>query len=128
MLEIWRQAAAGDGSVGFSILADRWRGQLVDTGGASAELARYEAELNRHISQDMAVLCLYDLSRFSPEAVINAVMTHPVVVVGDRVVDNPSAMATRRRCTTRQGQRRDRGRPTPQDISDLVNSGHRPTS
>ena len=35
------------------------------------------------------MLCLYDLSRFSPEAVINAVVTHPVVLVGDRIVDNP---------------------------------------
>ena len=54
-----------------------------------AELVRYEAELNRQIGEDMAVLCLYDLSRFSAEAVADAVMTHPVVLVGDRVVANP---------------------------------------
>ena len=90
MLAIWRQAAAGDDATSGS--------RFLRIGGevswwapvaSPAELARYEAELNRHIGEDMAVLCLYDLSRFSAEAVVNAVMTHPVVLVGDRVVANP---------------------------------------
>ena len=124
MLELWQRAAAGD-----DVTSDS---RFLRIGGevswwtpvaSPAELARYEAELNRHISQDMAVLCLYDLSRFSPEAVINAVMTHPVVLVGDRVVNNPWYLPPDDVPRVDDDTTASWTRPTPQDISDLVNGG-----
>ena len=130
MLTIWQQAAASETNASS-------RSRFLRIGGevswwtpvaSTTELARYEAELDRHIGEDMAVLCLYDLSRFSPDAVINAVMTHRVVLVGDRVVDNPWYVPPDHLPTIDDHSTPDPPRPTVRDISDLVTSGHRSTS
>jgi hypothetical protein len=116
MLGMWRQAVAGsDATSGSEFL--RVGGEVSWWGSSTSpgQLARYEAELNRHIAKDMAVLCLYDLSRFSAEAVVDAVMTHPVLLVGERVVDNPWYVHP-------DDDRRPH-RPTVDDISDLVTNG-----
>ena len=88
-----------------------------------AELARYEAELNRHISQDMAVLCLYDLSRFSPEAVHQCGDDPPRRGRWQSGRQQPVVPGARRGSTQSTMTTASRTRPTPQDISDLVNSG-----
>jgi hypothetical protein len=124
MLAIWRRAAAGDDATSDS--------RFLRIGGevswwapvaSPAELVRYEAELNRKIGEDMAVLCLYDLSRFSAEAVADAVMTHPVVLVGDRVVANPWYVPPDDFLAVDDHDTWCLLRPTVQDISDLVTSG-----
>jgi MEDS: MEthanogen/methylotroph, DcmR Sensory domain len=109
MLTIWRQAAAGDDATPSRFLRIGGEVSWWAPVASPAELARYEAELNRHIGDDMAVLCLYDLSRFSPEAVIEAVMTHPVVHVGD--VDDSSRAALR-------------AQPRPRALRSRLNSHH----
>ena len=87
-----------------------------------SSIAAYESELNRHIGDDKAVLCVYDLSRFSADAVIDAVMTHPMVLVGDRLVDNPWYLSPDEYRARRDSIHRD-PRPSLEDISDLVTGG-----
>jgi hypothetical protein len=125
MLAIWRAAAAGDDNASATSRFLRIGGEVSWWApvASPAELARYEAELNRHIGEDTAVLCLYDLSRFSAEVVANAVMTHPVVLVGDRVVVNPWYVAPDDLAAVEDGDKPNPPRPTVRDISDLVTGG-----
>jgi hypothetical protein len=120
MLSLWRRAVAHAGSTS--------RSGFVRVGGevswwtpntTPAELARYEAELNRCVTKDMAVLCLYDLSRFSSDEIIDAVVAHPVVLVGDRVIENPWYLPPDEyRVGGDPGRQRDR--PTMDDIDGLI--------
>jgi hypothetical protein len=121
MLAMWQQATAGDDAASGN--------RFLRVGGevswwtpttSPAQLGRYESELNRHINDEMAVLCLYDLSRFECEAIINAVVTHPVVVVGDRIVDNPWYVAPHSYLALDEHDDGPR-RPTMQDIDDMIN-------
>lgn len=52
-------------------------------------LLRYEANVNREFRQWPAVLmCLYDMSKLEPAVVTDLVSTHPLIVLGDRVIEN----------------------------------------
>ena len=125
MLTIWQQAAASENNTSSSSRFLRIGGEVSwwTPIASPTELARYEAALDRHIGDDMAVLCLYDLSRFAPDAVINAVMTHRVVLVGDRAVDNPWYVPPDHLAAIDDHRTPDPPRPTVRDISDLVTSG-----
>jgi hypothetical protein len=53
-------------------------------------LISYEAKLNRIIPErDDTVICAYDLSRFGAPTVMNALRTHPVVIIGGLMHENP---------------------------------------
>lgn len=53
-------------------------------------LISYEAEINRIMSGFPQInLCLYDLSRCSGEVVLDVLKTHPKVMLGGMVIDNP---------------------------------------
>jgi hypothetical protein len=53
-------------------------------------LIQYEAKLNRIIGErDDTVICAYDLSRFGAATVMNALRTHPVVIIGGLMHQNP---------------------------------------
>ena len=55
-----------------------------------AEFFRYEARLNEVIpTYPQVILCLYDLERFGAEVLMDALRTHPMVVVDGMVHDNP---------------------------------------
>jgi hypothetical protein len=50
---------------------------------------RYEANVNREFRQWPAVLmCLYDVTGLQPGVITDLVSTHPLIVLGDRVVEN----------------------------------------
>jgi hypothetical protein len=54
------------------------------------ELVRYEAELNRFASlYPQVILCLYDLERFGGGIVVDMLKTHPRVLLGGMVLENP---------------------------------------
>ena len=124
MLSVLQQAAAGNqvapsGSEFLRIGGEAsWWAPLA----SPSSIAAYESELNRHIGDDKAVLCVYDLSRFSADAVIDAVMTHPTVLVGDRVVDNPWYLSPDEYRARHHGIHHG-PRPSIEDISDLVTGG-----
>ncbi|HEV7829467.1 MAG TPA: MEDS domain-containing protein [Pseudonocardiaceae bacterium] len=55
------------------------------------ELVGYESELNRFLPRyPQVILCLYDLERFSGEIIIDLLKTHPRVLLGSMVLDNPN--------------------------------------
>jgi hypothetical protein len=54
------------------------------------ELVGYEAELNYFLPRyPQVVLCLYDLERFDGEILVDILKTHPLVLVGGMVLENP---------------------------------------
>jgi MEDS: MEthanogen/methylotroph, DcmR Sensory domain len=54
------------------------------------DLVGYESELNRIMSDFPQVnLCLYDLTRCSGELIMDVLKTHPKVLLGGMVIDNP---------------------------------------
>jgi hypothetical protein len=54
------------------------------------ELMMLESEMNRYLPlYPQVVVCLYDMDRFGAGALINLVMTHPRVLVGATLIENP---------------------------------------
>ena len=82
--------ARGSGFAGFRIVGEMsWA--LGDPASLTA-LAEFEARLNLNQvwSRHACVgLCQFDRQRFSPEALREMLMVHPLVIVGDRVCRNP---------------------------------------
>jgi hypothetical protein len=62
---------------------------LVDKQGVE-DLLEYETRVNYVIPKhDNIVICAYDLSKFSASVAIDAMRTHPVVIVGGLLHENP---------------------------------------
>jgi hypothetical protein len=54
------------------------------------DLLEYETRLNSVIPKyDDAVICTYDLSKFGASVVMDALRTHPVVIIGGLLQENP---------------------------------------
>ena len=54
------------------------------------DLIGYESELNRIMSDFPQVnMCLYDLTRCSGELIMDVLKTHPKVLLGGMIIDNP---------------------------------------
>ena len=57
---------------------------------APDSLIEYEAKLNNYVrNHDVRVLCQYNQNRFSPELILDIIRTHPVVVYGGIICQNP---------------------------------------
>jgi signal transduction histidine kinase len=94
---LWKieQYASGSrkaGHAGFRIVGEMsWA-----LGGDVKALAEFEARLNlnrvweRHAC---AGLCQFDMRRFTPEALREMIIVHPLVVMGDRICRNPYYVA-----------------------------------
>jgi hypothetical protein len=52
-------------------------------------LVRYESALTGYIPERLAVMCLYDVERVERATLINAVRTHPRLLAGSVVIENP---------------------------------------
>jgi hypothetical protein len=62
---------------------------LADKPGVD-DLIEYEARVNEVLSKHPArVICAYDLSKFSLGVVMGALRTHPMVIVGGVLQENP---------------------------------------
>ena len=92
MLKFWeakaRQGPCGDGAGFARNVGDMsWAHRDERCVG---DLIGYESELNRIMSDFPQVnLCLYDLSRCSGELIMDVLKTHPKVLLGGMVIDNP---------------------------------------
>ena len=54
------------------------------------ELLMLESEMNRYLPlYPQVIMCLYDIDRFGSGALVNLVMTHPRMLVGGMVIENP---------------------------------------
>jgi hypothetical protein len=92
MLDFWaEEAAATRSSSNFSLT--RATGEMpsvLDQPAGRAEFFRYEARLNDVIPNNpQVILCLYDLERFGAEVLMDALRTHPMVIVDGMVHGNP---------------------------------------
>jgi hypothetical protein len=62
---------------------------LVDLPGVE-DLIEFETRVNYVVPKyDDAVICAYDLSKFSASVVMDALRTHPVVIIGGLLQENP---------------------------------------
>ncbi|MBO2448620.1 MEDS domain-containing protein [Actinomadura barringtoniae] len=90
MLAQWDETMAeaqdphGEGFIRLGGEASWWLPQA--TGGS---IVGYEIELTRRIPERIGVLCLYDLTRFGGRTLVNAIATHPLVLVGAEIIENP---------------------------------------
>lgn len=54
------------------------------------DIVEYEARLNQELPKDHdPVICTYDLSRFDASVVIDIMRTHPMVIIGGILQENP---------------------------------------
>jgi hypothetical protein len=70
--------------------ASRRRGELVAASDQPGTALRYESEMNRTIPAELAVLCLYDLNRFSAGVLVDVVQTHPRALINEMIIEYPS--------------------------------------
>jgi hypothetical protein len=92
MLEFWNAsvgAALGEGGYTFSRAVGEMTWALRDPLGVE-ELVGYESELNRFMPKyPQLILCLYDLKRFGGGIVVDMLKTHPKLLLGGMLLDNP---------------------------------------
>ena len=92
MIQFWDEAVGGalrDPGFSFARSVGEMTWAMRDMPGV-AELVGYESELNRFLPQyPQVILCLYDLERFSGELIVDILKTHPKVLMGGAVVENP---------------------------------------
>lgn len=54
------------------------------------ELMEYESKVNDLLTEhDCTLMCVYDINKFSGRAVMDVLATHPTVLMGDRIYENP---------------------------------------
>jgi hypothetical protein len=59
-------------------------------GGSVDDLLEYETRINEVIHKyDQPAICAYDLSRFRASVVVDIMRTHPVVIIGGVMQENP---------------------------------------
>jgi hypothetical protein len=91
MLEAFEQLASGNATGGFPL------SRIVCHMDWAAEepshldtLVEFESRVNevwrRH---DDAVICVYDLARFGGQVVIDMLRTHPMIIIGGILQENP---------------------------------------
>jgi hypothetical protein len=88
LVEEIAKAAAGRGSRTTRLWANReW---AVEDFPGVHDIVEYESRLNRMLGNyDLATVCVYDLNRFSALVVVNILRTHPQVIVGGILQENP---------------------------------------
>jgi hypothetical protein len=91
MLEFWNQSVGGAVAGGFSFAraVGEMTWALKQMPGVE-ELVGYESQLNRFLPRyPQVILCLYELDQFSGEVLVDVLKTHPKVLLGGMVLDNP---------------------------------------
>jgi MEDS: MEthanogen/methylotroph, DcmR Sensory domain len=92
MVEFWEQnvqSALDGGEYRFFRAAGEMTWALRDMPGLD-QLAIFESEVNRFMPRYPQVyLCVYDIERFSGEQLLDMLKTHPKVLLGAMVFDNP---------------------------------------
>ncbi|MGZ4803077.1 MAG: MEDS domain-containing protein [Acidimicrobiia bacterium] len=91
MLGFLRETVAGAIADGYGFVRVAGEASWLLGGPPSAdEFLDYESELNRFAPQfPQAVLCLYDLERFGGGIIVELLKTHPKLLLGGLVLENP---------------------------------------
>jgi len=91
MLKFWEDSVSGALAAGFPFarVVGEMTWALSNLPGVD-ELVSYEAKLNRLLPRfPQVVLCLYELDRFDGEVLVDVLKTHPKVLLGGMLLDNP---------------------------------------
>jgi len=91
MLELWRDVLVAAGQRGFprTRLIAHMEWALEDHEGVT-DLIEYEARFNlMHQGGRDPVICTYDLTRFSGDIIMGVLRTHPTVILGGVLQENP---------------------------------------
>jgi hypothetical protein len=91
MLDFWDSAigAAFGSGFTFSRAVGEMTWALRQMPGVE-HLVSYEAQLNRFLPRyPQVILCLYALDRFNGEVLVDVLKTHPKVLLGGMLLDNP---------------------------------------
>jgi hypothetical protein len=91
MLALWRDVLASAGQRGFprTRLVAHMEWALEDHEGV-CDLIEYEARFNlMHQGDHNPVICTYDLTRFSGNIIMDILRTHPMVILGGVLQENP---------------------------------------
>jgi hypothetical protein len=91
MLEAFEQLASGNTGEGFPlsriVCQMDWAG---DDRSYVADLIEFESRVNDvWRCHDDAVICVYDLAKFGGETVIDIIRTHPMIIIGGSLQQNP---------------------------------------
>lgn len=93
MLDFWDETVSSAlGAEGFSFVRavgdTTWA--LRDAPGVVDQLIVYESRLNRFLPlYPQVILCLYDITRFSGQLIVDVVKTHPKLLVQGAIIENP---------------------------------------
>jgi hypothetical protein len=91
MLDFWDRSVGGAlaGEFSFARAVGEMTWALRQMPGVE-DLMGYEARLNKFLPRyPQVVLCLYELDRFDGEVLVDVLKTHPKVLLGGMVLDNP---------------------------------------
>jgi MEDS: MEthanogen/methylotroph, DcmR Sensory domain len=91
MLRVFEQLASGNAKGGFPLSRIVCRMDWAAEGGSHIDdLVEFESRVNdvwnRH---DDAVICTYHLAKFGGETVVDIMRTHPMVIIGGILQQNP---------------------------------------
>ena len=91
MLEVFEQLASGSARGGFPLSRIVCRMDWAADGRSHIDdLVEFESRVNdvwaRH---DDAVICVYDLAKFGGDTVVDIMRTHPMIVIGGMLQENP---------------------------------------
>ena len=91
MLEMFEQLASGNAKGGFPLSRIVCHMDWAAEGRSYIDdLVEFEARVNdvwcRH---DDAVICVYDLAKFGGDTVVDIMRTHPMIVIGGILLENP---------------------------------------
>ena len=91
MLALLEEVLQSGAAAGYPLtrFVSRVEAALVDKAGVDSWL-EYETRVNYVVPKyDDPVICTYDLSKFSASVVMDIMRTHPVVIIGEVLQENP---------------------------------------
>ena len=90
MLEVFEQLASGNAAGGFPLSRIVCRMDWVAERGSRDSVVEFEARVN-HVwrNHEDAVICTYHLAKFGGDTVIDILRTHPMVIIGGILQQNP---------------------------------------
>jgi len=91
MLRVFEQLASGNAKGGFPLSRIICQMDWVsDRGSYVNDIVAFESRVNRvWRCHDDAVVCVYDLRKFSGDTVIAVMRTHPMIIIGGILHQNP---------------------------------------
>jgi hypothetical protein len=91
MLEVFEQLASGDAKGGFPLSRIVCHMDWAAEGRSYVDnLVEFESRVNdvwRH--HDDAIICVYDLAKFGGDTVVDIMRTHPMIIIGGILLQNP---------------------------------------